>query len=202
MSLPSTRDQILVTARRLFNEQGYARVTMRALADTLGISVGNLTYHFARKQDIVDALMDDTFVESASIDELPSLEGVHALLSYMLDSLTRNAFFFLDDEFSNNVRHIEHHASLRARLTESLNALAEAGLFLPSFTAEICQSLVAILLMSHMTWLHQTVRGPALYAMDKADFLRTQWTVFIPYFSPAGLEAYAHIDEQPPFTNP
>lgn len=202
MSHPSTRDQILSTARRLFNERGYARVTMRALADALGISVGNVTYHFARKQDIVAALMDGTFEEAPAGGEITSLEGVNALLSYMLDSLTRNAFFFLDEEFSESARHLEHHVCLRSRLTDGLNALAGAGLFLPSFTPETCRTLVTLLMMSHMTWLHQTVRGPALYAMDKAAFLRAQWTALAPYLSPAGLEAYAQIKNHPPFTDP
>ena len=55
----STREKILAVSLRLFNEQGYRNVTMRAIADALSISVGNLTYHFAKKQDIVAALKQE-----------------------------------------------------------------------------------------------------------------------------------------------
>lgn len=77
----STREKILAVSLRLFNEQGYRNVTMRAIADALSISVGNLTYHFAKKQDIVAALMDDVFAQ------------IDSLFSMMLDTLERCAFF-------------------------------------------------------------------------------------------------------------
>ena len=67
----STREKILAVSLRLFNEQGYRSVTMRAIADSLSISVGNLTYHFAKKQDIVSALMDDVFAQMAATADLP-----------------------------------------------------------------------------------------------------------------------------------
>lgn len=46
----STREKILAVSLRLFNEQGYHHVTMRAIADALSISVGNLTYHLQKER--------------------------------------------------------------------------------------------------------------------------------------------------------
>ena len=69
----STREKILAVSLRLFNEQGYRNVTMRAIADALSISVGNLTYHFAKKQDIVAALMDDVFAQMTASAFSPSI---------------------------------------------------------------------------------------------------------------------------------
>lgn len=42
----TTKERIRRTASRLFSERGYRAVTMRNIADELGISVGNLTYHY------------------------------------------------------------------------------------------------------------------------------------------------------------
>ncbi len=51
-----TKDKILETALQLFNSQGISAVSSRNISDTLGISYGNLTYHFPRKDDIILSL--------------------------------------------------------------------------------------------------------------------------------------------------
>jgi AcrR family transcriptional regulator len=54
----STRDRILDTCRSLFNERGPADVTTSEIATAVGISEGNLHYHFRRKEQILAALFD------------------------------------------------------------------------------------------------------------------------------------------------
>ena len=49
----STRDRILQTSLRLFNEEGVAAVSTHRVAAEMGISPGNLHYHFKTKQAIV-----------------------------------------------------------------------------------------------------------------------------------------------------
>jgi AcrR family transcriptional regulator len=49
----STRDRILDASLRLFNEDGTAAVSTHRIAAELGISPGNLHYHFKTKQLIV-----------------------------------------------------------------------------------------------------------------------------------------------------
>lgn len=193
----STRKQILVTARRLFNELGYDRVTMRRLADELGIGVGNVTYYFARKQDIVSAIMDDSFAQMRPSQACASPAALTQLLSQMLDTLTRNAFFFLDPEFAGDERHTLHYGQLRTCLLDSLEQMTQEGLFIPSFTAETRETLLTLLLMTHITWLRQTMRTPSP-AMSKAALLRAHWVVLTPYLSNAGKEAYAQIKDRPP----
>src|SRR5215210_3147598 len=51
-----TRDRIIDTAIRLFNEQGTGPVSTNHLAAALGISPGNLYYHFRNKEEIVRAV--------------------------------------------------------------------------------------------------------------------------------------------------
>jgi AcrR family transcriptional regulator len=50
------REEILEKALHLFNENGIDEVTTRDIAHALDISLGNLTYYFPTKSDIVFAL--------------------------------------------------------------------------------------------------------------------------------------------------
>jgi AcrR family transcriptional regulator len=54
-----TRDRILATALTLFNERGETHVSLAQIAVRLGISEGNLWYHFRTKRDLVAALFDE-----------------------------------------------------------------------------------------------------------------------------------------------
>lgn len=51
-----TRARIVEEAKRLFNEAGYAQATTQALARRLGMSEGNLWYHFKTKAALLDAV--------------------------------------------------------------------------------------------------------------------------------------------------
>jgi AcrR family transcriptional regulator len=51
-----TRERILEASRRLFNDRGYAATPVADIAKSVGISTGNLTYHFPAKLDIVTEL--------------------------------------------------------------------------------------------------------------------------------------------------
>ncbi|NWF30902.1 TetR family transcriptional regulator [Streptomyces sp. PKU-EA00015] len=53
-----TRTLILETALRLFQERGYDRTTMRAIAKEAGVSVGNAYYYFGSKEHLVQGFYD------------------------------------------------------------------------------------------------------------------------------------------------
>lgn len=49
----ATRDRIVETALHLFSERGTAAVSVRELADSSGVTVPGLYYHFASKADLI-----------------------------------------------------------------------------------------------------------------------------------------------------
>lgn len=55
----ATAERILEASRTLFNRKGYAGTSVTEIAASIGISQGNLTYHFPAKRDLALALEDD-----------------------------------------------------------------------------------------------------------------------------------------------
>lgn len=58
-SAQETRSRILDRARVLYNEHGIDNVGVRDLARDLGLSPGNVSYWFPRKEDLVRALLEN-----------------------------------------------------------------------------------------------------------------------------------------------
>ena len=58
MGKAKTYIEVLSTSLELFNEFGVESVSVYKVAEHVGISTGNLTYHFKRKKDLVETHME------------------------------------------------------------------------------------------------------------------------------------------------
>jgi AcrR family transcriptional regulator len=82
-----TRELILVTALRLFREQGYDATTMRAIAAEAAVSVGNAYYYFDSKEHLIQAFYDDIGRQHRA-SAAPLLAGRRELADRLRTSLT------------------------------------------------------------------------------------------------------------------
>ena len=84
-----TRERVLAAAHQLLTDGGVEALTMRALADRLGVSPNALYSHVASKAELVDALLDDVL----GAVHVPALEtedpgaALHALMATTYDVL-------------------------------------------------------------------------------------------------------------------
>lgn len=93
----ATKEKILASALELFNAEGYFNVRMRAIADASGLSVGNLTYHFKKKPEILWALYEQmTAIFDARLAEAPTTQ---ASLAHMQSEIERSMRIMLDYRF-------------------------------------------------------------------------------------------------------
>jgi AcrR family transcriptional regulator len=97
----NTKSKILATALKLFNTLGLAKVTLRNIAKEMGISQGNLCYHFKKREDILGALyhelvaLMDEVVHQAGMS-LPTLSGSFQTSKRMMQHFYDYRFFMLD----------------------------------------------------------------------------------------------------------
>jgi AcrR family transcriptional regulator len=97
----NTKSKILATALDLFNELGLAKVTLRSIANKMGISQGNLCYHFKKREDILESLyhqlvdLMNAVVQQAGMS-LPTLSSSFQSSKKMMQHFYDYRFFMLD----------------------------------------------------------------------------------------------------------
>lgn len=70
------RQQILDAAKRLFIQHGYHGLSMREIAETLGVSKAALYYHFKDKEELLLAILDSYLDEmEASLAQIQAMRG-------------------------------------------------------------------------------------------------------------------------------
>jgi AcrR family transcriptional regulator len=128
-----TRARVLSESLRLFNERGEANVTTGLIAAELGMSPGNLYYHFRNKDQIVEELFA-RFEERIDVQPGPvsgaaeAIENLWLYLHLMLEAIWDYRFLYrnLDDLLSRNRRLREHFARNIGRKHRAVVGLCES----------------------------------------------------------------------------
>ncbi len=77
------REEILDAAGELFTTQGFAGTSTRAIAESVGMRQASLYHHFATKDDILAALLQDTV--APALDVARSLDPTAPAVTRLLD---------------------------------------------------------------------------------------------------------------------
>jgi AcrR family transcriptional regulator len=197
-----TKTKILAKALELFNAEGHEAVTTRQIAQALGMSQGNLCYHFPQKKDLVMGLyqalvaeFDQTFKNLQQRDY--SFEEAFVQTHQMLGIQSRYQFLMHDfvrimqtyPEINSHFRALQalRHQQLQL-LFKQLNARGMAHLPLegPAF-----QRLVEQYFIVGNAWMGEAA---ILNPQPKPDLLQHYCAVLLgllyPWLSPAGQAAF------------
>jgi len=158
-----TRDKIIQASIALFNEQGERNVTTNHIAAHLGISPGNLYYHFRNKEDIILSIYDE-YARNLLLDTFPQVtdevEPLDAIILYMdavCQMMMKFRFFYsnlpvlLDKNPGLREKYVEVQHSIAGRVSELLISLRSAGII--NFDDDELADIVSILRIINTFWL-------------------------------------------------
>jgi len=96
-----TRERIIETSLRLFNDFGEPNVTTTVIADEMNISPGNLYYHFHNKDEIIEAIfasfereIEETL--AAPTRRQANVEDIWLFLHLLFEQIWKYRFFYRD----------------------------------------------------------------------------------------------------------
>jgi len=163
-----TRDKIIQASIELFNEQGERNVTTNHIAAHLGISPGNLYYHFRNKEDIILSIYEE-YARNLLLETFPQvspdIKPLDAIILYMdavFQALMKFRFFYanLPVLLAKNPllheKYVEVQDLISNRVSEMLVSLRDADMM--KFDDEELSDIVSILRLINTFWLsfHQT----------------------------------------------
>jgi len=127
-----TRERIIETSLALFNRDGEPNVTTADIAAEMGISPGNLYYHFRNKDEVVSELfaafelrVDDLL--AAPQGRLANVEDLWLFLHLWFEAMWAFRFLYrdLDDILSRKPRLAARFAALMRRTRRTVVELCE-----------------------------------------------------------------------------
>jgi AcrR family transcriptional regulator len=203
-----TRDKIIQASIELFNEQGERNVTTNHIAAHLGISPGNLYYHFRNKEDIILSIYEE-YARSLLLETFPKVspdvKPLDAILLYMdtvFHMMKKFRFFYsnlpvlLAKNPSLREKYVEVQESISERVSQLLLSLRDAKMMM--FDDEELPDIVSILRIVNTFWLSfyqtqhvETDMSPAVFYQGVLKIL----VIIRPYITPEALPEFIQARE-------
>ena len=169
-----TFERIASVTLDLFNRYGEPHVSTTLISSELGISPGNLYYHFPSKDQLVNHLYDQYEAAMLSLldagGDVQDIEDAWFFLHTLFERVWDHRFLYRDlNHLLSGNRHLEthFHAVLERKtlaLRQMLESLARAGLM--QIGPETVQTLSASMAVMVTYWLsYEYVRDPR-HAME------------------------------------
>lgn len=201
-----TKDEILKSALRLFNEMGVAQVSLRTIAGDMGISLGNLTYHFKKREEIIEALylalvekLDQMI--GKELDAKSQFELLFRIPSVTISGFYEYRFLMLDFVFiTRNHEMIKRHyqklmTEREQQFASLVRTLVEAKFLRDEQITDEYRFLFQNLRVVSDFWLsaNSIDKNGALSPADLENGTQTLEYMILPYLTQEGLQAYLQL---------
>jgi len=199
------KEKILIKAVELFNERGISSTSPNQLAAELGISTGNLTYHFKTKSDLVKEVYEKMHTDS---QDFIKLEGYLTLADFRKIISTFKSFMQKHNFFFQDLFYILHHYPEVGKLYEESNLMrlkqgkalfkyyVETGRMIPETEGINYDFLTHNVWMVGAFWnLQSKIFTPGALFEEPMDLVDMTWYMILPYLTPKGKEEYDQIND-------
>lgn len=193
----NTEEKIKSKGIDLFNQFGFCNVTLRQISQELGISYGNVTYHFSNKSKLLDSIYEDMNIKLTQIQSM--LQPDEQLLKYFLKlpdynfDITLEYIFFYKDFLELKRKYSEFYEKVeiknqirRNQWLQLLSALQQKEYLKKELTSEDLNYIIELSISMRMFYFQNT----DLKQIEKNTFKDKVNRLLLPYLSDHGLQIY------------
>lgn len=182
--------KIIQAAKQLFNERGYNEVSTQDIADAMGISKGNLNYHFKRKEDIIEAVVEEMHSHYVKSSPPSTLEELNALFLRCQKVATENAFYFWHytqlAQTSEKIQNIQNKVILDNYhlFSEAFKQLNENGSIQHEAYSQQYEQIIQVIMLNCIYWTPHSKLAKNIG--ENVDFLNCIWAILYPFLTDKG----------------
>ncbi len=130
------KDEIIKTAAGLFKKKGYSAVTMRDIAQTMGIKAASLYNHIQSKQDILNSIVISIAqeftkgMETIKATNSGNLEKLHQIVLLHVDITAKNTYQMasLNNDWMHLESQLDYYLQLRNAYEKDVMDIIKAGI--------------------------------------------------------------------------
>ena len=199
----NTKQKILNASVRLFNENGMANVRLQQIAKEIGISPGNLAYHFRNKEAIIEAINDDLYREAAEVLStyriFPNLIDFDNQLTKYFFFIQKYPFYFLDLlEIERHYPAIRskrqlHISKMISQIRKRFDFNYNRGLVSEEPRKGVYNGVANAIWALITFWVPQNLVRGLEKSMDVTQFKEMVWNQVYPYFTDQGIAEYEQL---------
>jgi AcrR family transcriptional regulator len=199
----STKQKILNTSIRLFNEDGMANVPLQQIAKEIGISPGNLAYHFKNKEAIIEAIDEELYQEANEILStyriFPNFIDFDNQLNKYFSFIQKYPFYFLDllqierHYPAVQLKRKRHISKMISQIRNRFEFNEKRKVIVPEPRAGLYDNTAASIWVLITFWFPQNqVRGTD-FSSNIQQFKEMVWDQIFPYLTSSGVKEFEQL---------
>ncbi|MCI4671691.1 MAG: TetR/AcrR family transcriptional regulator [Bacteroidia bacterium] len=191
----TTKEKIIKEAVIFFNKEGFGATNLYELANRIGMSRGNLAYHFKDKdillKAIAEQMKEQLDKERAKSQQLPSFKNLHNEVQLYYRFQQEFSFLFMDQEAFRHPFVQKMFRQMSKQTVEANRATIAFSIKLGNMKKEaipgLYNNLAFITWMLAFYWLpQQIIRGEK--SPDEGE--KMIWSILTPHFTQKGIRSF------------